>query len=240
MDTTQPKKNSTVVVVDVLESRSNERVGLLTGCSSSSSSSSRAGAPTTESSRLPHIGDILSGYTKNNKNNNHSQLAAASSSSSSFQNYCLCIGGTCICCIGLIYFSIFIFVCILLSEANNPGVHLHCGDFWNFMLVAILFPMLLPFLFCLVRPCISISWLHFSGASAVIMAIASFCTAYHAGSEPSCIAALRLSSPPNPLLLYLDYVNGGLFSLVAISAISKQAHIMMSINRGCSAPICHQ
>ena len=187
------------------------------------------GAPSTESSRLPRFSDMMmpfaSSKIKNSRKESSNNNNSTKTKSSHKFECCLCIGGICICCFGLVYLGLFIFVCILLAEANTPSVHVHCRDFWNFMLVCLLFPVLLPLAFCFVRPCISISWLHFSGASAAIMAVGSFCTAYHAGSESSCIEALRLSSPPDPLLLYLDYVNGGLFSMIAISAISKQAHI---------------
>ena len=191
----------------------------------------RGAAPITESSRLPRFVDFFfaSPSSSSSKNNNNNSTNNEDWSKYFYNNSececCICVGGICICCFGLIYLGLFIMVCILLSEANNQDVHTHCGDFWNFMLVSILFPVLLPLIFCLVRPCIGISWLHFTAASTVIMAIASFCTAYHAGSEFSCVEALRRSSPPDPLLMYLDYVNGGLFSFAAISAISKQVHI---------------
>lgn len=123
----------------------------------------------------------------------------------------------------LIYISVFICICIILQKTNNSTVKGNCGGFWEFMIIALISPIIIP-LFYFVYSCIlffifSIKWRKFYGACMFVFGVASLHMCIHVSENQLCLESLRNSTPPLPWLLYAGWVKtlfffSGSFSLL--------------------------
>ena len=123
-----------------------------------------------------------------------------------------------ICCLFLIFLSLFVCLCVLLGRANVPEVHARCPGFWDFMLASLFVPMAIPFLYCTVA-CLLVPWRAFYGACCLIMGIASLHVSLAAGENGECVLALQHTTEPFPWLLYAGYIQSALFTAGALSII---------------------
>ena len=121
-------------------------------------------------------------------------------------------------CVAVAWLGLFVCLCVLLARANTPEVHAACAGFWDFMLVAVLAPVAIPCLYCVLACCVT-SWHHFSGGCALVMAIACLHSSLMAGQSPACVEALRRTSPPMPLLLFCGFGKAALFLAAALSSL---------------------
>ena len=127
--------------------------------------------------------------------------------------------------IAAILVAVFVFtcLCILLSRANTPDVRSACPGYWDFMLIAILAPFCVPLLYCALACCFACEWSAFSFASSLVMGIACLQMSLSAGTNASCVEALRRTSEPLPWLIYAGYIKSALF---LASAASHLAHAL--------------
>lgn len=111
----------------------------------------------------------------------------------------------------VLYLALFVCVAIILDKTNNESVKTECRGFWEFMVVSLLSPVLIPisygcfgFLFFFV--CNWPSWKLFSGACMILMGTSTLYMAMYCTEKQSCTDALKNSTPPVPWLLYAGYV----------------------------------
>ncbi len=129
-------------------------------------------------------------------------------------------GLLCIACLmGVIWLTIFVCVCILLRMTNTPQVHLHCPGFWDFTLISILSPLLLPMFYFLSSSFLTLSWSSFSTACLMIMSLLSLSITLPATLSVSCVETLREITPPLPWLIFVGWFKCILYFASAISAI---------------------
>ena len=121
-------------------------------------------------------------------------------------------------CLFLAWLSLFVCLCVLLSRANTPEVHAHCAGFWDCMLAATLAPVVIPLLYCMLSPCLWIAWRPYYGGSALVMAVVCIHATLTASQNPACVATLRATSEPLPLLLYAGVIKGALFVSTAMAS----------------------
>ena len=129
----------------------------------------------------------------------------------------------CICFIVAIYISLFICICVVLDRSNNDSVKKLCGGFWEFMIVALVSPIIIPCLYCLYG-CFFLfvctwKWKVFSSACMLVMGVGTLHLCINVSENANCLQALRESTPPLPWLLYAGWVKtifffSGSFSLI--------------------------
>ena len=116
-------------------------------------------------------------------------------------------GLLCIACImGIIWAIIFVCLCFLLHKTNTPEVHRNCPGFWDFTLVSILSPLLLPLLYLLSSSILTISWYSFYTAWLLVMSTFAFATALSATLNFHCVESLREITPPFPWLVFVGWI----------------------------------
>ena len=117
----------------------------------------------------------------------------------------------------LAWLAFFIGLCVLLAENNTPEVRSQCGGFWDFMLVSILSPVIIPAAYCILSCGIWSRWTIFSCAACSIMAFASLHMSLTASENRGCVAVL--GTPP--LLLYAGFIKAILYCCGAITQINQ-------------------
>lgn len=144
----------------------------------------------------------------------------------SFQNiYLICEEMLC-CTITLalvIFLALFVCMCIILDKTNNIEVRTQCAGFWEFMLVALLSPVIIPTIYCMYM-CLFLfvwawRWKFFSGICMLVMGICSLHMAISVSENQKCIGALEKSTPPLPWLLYAAWVKCIFFFCGSISLL---------------------
>lgn len=129
-------------------------------------------------------------------------------------------GLLCIACImGAIWLTVFVSVCVLLQKTNTPAVHLSCPGFWDFILVSILSPFLLPLLYLMSSSVLTLSWSSFSTAWLLVMTALSCATTLVATLNPQCVETLREITPPFPWLVFVGWIKSVMYFAGAFSGI---------------------
>ena len=130
--------------------------------------------------------------------------------------YCfVCFG----CCTFILWICCFIIEALLLHRANNSEVRVTCPGFWDFMLISLLSPILIPLAFCIFSCMMWWSWYPFSGACMLILAIASLHITIVSSENGACIEAIRNTSPPLPWLIYIGWLKSVIYSAGSISIL---------------------
>ena len=128
----------------------------------------------------------------------------------------------CLLCLAIfgvaLWVSCFVSICILLDKANIESVHSSCAGFWDFMLVSVLAPVLIPIGYCLLS-CGAWQWRSFSGVCMLILAITSLQLTLTAASNHECVDAIRNTTPPIPWLIYMGWVKAAVYGTGALSAL---------------------
>lgn len=119
-----------------------------------------------------------------------------------------------ICCVIffaiVLYIALFVCVAVILEKTNNEQVKTQCRGFWEFMIFALLSPLVIPcvyacggivFFFVCNWP-----WKLFSGACMILLGTSTLYMAMYCTENQLCTEALRASTPPVPWLLYAAYV----------------------------------
>lgn len=129
-------------------------------------------------------------------------------------------GLLCIACLmGVIWLVIFVCVCILLRMTNTPQVHVSCPGFWDFTLVSILSPLLLPALYMLSSSFLTLSWSSFSTGCLFIMSLLSLCITLPSSLSIQCVETLREITPPFPWLIFVGWFKCIIYFAGALSAV---------------------
>ena len=124
-------------------------------------------------------------------------------------------------CVAGVWLAAFVCLCMLLARANTPDVRGACPGLWDFMLAAVLAPLAIPCLYCVVACCLWVPWRPFYGACSLVMAVACLHMALTASESGACVEALRRTSEPLPWLLYAAFIKGGLFAAAAASSLLR-------------------
>lgn len=134
-------------------------------------------------------------------------------------------GLLCIACLmGVIWLTVLVSVCVLLQKTNTQQVHASCPGFWDFTLVSVLSPFLLPLLFLLTSSMLSLSWSAFSTAWFITMTLFSFAMTLTASMSLPCVETLREATPPFPWLLFVGWVKSAMYLAGSITGLCKALH----------------
>ena len=120
------------------------------------------------------------------------------------------------CCVALAWTGLFVALCVLLARDNTAEVHSSCGGLWDFVLVSLLSPVLMPLAYCGLSCCISWTegWTTFSCVACAVMGTVSVHMSLTYSENAGCIAAL--GEPP--LLLFAVYIKSIIYGVGALSA----------------------
>ena len=125
----------------------------------------------------------------------------------------------CVCCLSVFVVSLwvtgFVLTCLLLHWADTPEVHHECAGFWDFMLVSILSPVIIPVAYCMMGGLLQ--WQYFSWGCMLILGISSLFMTLTAASRPACVDALR--HPSVPWLIYIGWLKSAAYCAGALSAL---------------------
>jgi hypothetical protein len=140
--------------------------------------------------------------------------------SAAYLSHSIMSGLLCIACImGIIWATIFACLCVLLHKTNTNEVHTNCPGFWDFMLVSILSPLLLPLLYLLSSSALTISWSSFYTAWLVVMTTFTFATSLSATLNFHCMECLRDITPPFPWLIFVGWIKSVMYLAGTVSAL---------------------
>lgn len=118
-----------------------------------------------------------------------------------------------------IWLTVFVCVCVLLHKTNTPSVHMNCPGFWDFTLLSVLSPMLLPFLYLLSSSVLTISWTSFSTAWLFAMSLFSFAITLASSLNYNCIETLREITPPFPWLMFVGWIKSVIYFAGTLSSL---------------------
>jgi hypothetical protein len=124
----------------------------------------------------------------------------------------------------LLWVALFVSMCVLLARDNTADVHARCGGLWDFVLVSLLSPVIVPIAYCVLTWC-TIGWATFSCVACGVMGTVSIHMSLTYSENAGCIAAL--GEPP--LLLFAVYIKSVLYGVGALS--SFYAHRQASSDR---------
>jgi len=136
----------------------------------------------------------------------------------------------CICCAGFLVFVLFLMlfigICALLAWNNTTNVKKLCPGFWEFSLVSLLSPIIIPSVYCVYGCCCLFcfgwwNWYLYSGTCMMVMAIAGLHMSITVSENGACIDALKQGTPssPVPWLLYAGWLKCILFFSGAFSSL---------------------
>lgn len=137
--------------------------------------------------------------------------------SSSLLRGVLCIAGI----MGFIWLILFVSICVLLYRTNTLSVHMNCPGFWDFTLVSVLSPLLLPLLYLLSSSVLTISWNSFSTAWLLGMSLFSFATTLNATLNFNCVETLRSITPPFPWLVFVGWIKSIMYFAGTVSLMKR-------------------
>jgi len=118
------------------------------------------------------------------------------------------------------WFLFFVFCCVVLSFNNNAAVHEHCGVFWDFMLLSVLSPLVVPVAYFMLAA--GRSFPSFYTFSMLLLSLGGFVLTLQCSARLECVDSLRHSTPPLPLLLYLGWFKAIAFGAGSYSILSAQ------------------
>ena len=130
----------------------------------------------------------------------------------------------CVCCVltfvAVLWVAVFVLTCMLLSWANTPGVRAACAGFWDFMLVSVLSPVLIPLVYCMMTGVAGVlRWQLFSGACMLVFAISALYMTLVAAGNHACVEALRETAPPVPWLILVGWFKAAAYGAGALSTL---------------------
>lgn len=123
------------------------------------------------------------------------------------------------CIMATIWLTVFVSVCVLLYKTNTPQVHLNCHGFWDFMLVSVLSPFLLPLLYLMSFSVLTLSWASFSTAWLLVMSMFSFTIVITATMNVQCVESLREITFPFPWLLFVGWIKTVMYFAGLVSVL---------------------
>ena len=127
----------------------------------------------------------------------------------------VCVG----CLLFLLWVACFVAMCILLHRANTMDVRVACAGFWDFMLISMLSPFLIPTIYCMFSFVMWWGWYPFSGSCMLIMGIMSFYVTLNAMESSACMEAIRDTTAPIPWLVYVGIIKTIVYCAGAISSL---------------------
>jgi hypothetical protein len=127
------------------------------------------------------------------------------------------------CLLALLWLVLLVLVILLLSYSNTPAVRAACAGFWDFMLISILSPVLIPLAYC-VLSCGAWPWAPFSGACMLIMGASCLHLTLMSSENSVCVEAIRSTSPPLPWLIYIGWLKSALYLAGALSSLSSHLY----------------
>lgn len=125
-------------------------------------------------------------------------------------------------CVLVMWFALFVALCVLLARTNTPEVRGACAGFWDCMLAATIAPVFVPLLYCALAACSMLSWRHFSAGCALVMAVVCLQASLAAAQSAACVTALR-GGGSLPLLLYAGFIKAALFAGVGLPVLLPRA-----------------
>ena len=127
----------------------------------------------------------------------------------------LCLG--CFSCI--LWVACFVLLSILLHRANTMEVRAACAGFWDFMLVSLLSPLLIPAAYLIFSWIMWWSWYPFSGSCMLILAVVSLHITLTSSENATCVEAIRKTSSPIPWLIYAGWLKSIIYCAGAVSSL---------------------
>ena len=126
----------------------------------------------------------------------------------------------CVSCLACLLWAVcFVLMSILLHKANTTEVRASCAGFWDFMLISLLSPLLVPSIYCMFSFVMWWNWYSFSGSCMLILAIASLHMTLTASENSLCVESIRNTSPPVPWLIYVGWLKSIIYCAGAVSSI---------------------
>jgi hypothetical protein len=117
-----------------------------------------------------------------------------------------------VCCVGFLFvvffLILFVCLCIVLTATNNPVVKTNCSGFWEFMVISLLSPVVIPLIYVL--SCFS-NWNVYSGVCSFVFGAVALHMSIAMSEKATCVEALRNSTPDIPWLLYAVWLKTILF-----------------------------
>ena len=136
-------------------------------------------------------------------------------------NYIISLFG-CVSCVLLVLWTAFFVVgCVLIHRANVAPVHAACGTFWEFMVVALISPALIPVAYATIGLG-AIAWQDFYAVASLALVIAALVMTLSAASNDLCREAIRATTPPEPWLIFFGWLKVVAYGAGTISALSSR------------------
>ena len=122
------------------------------------------------------------------------------------------------CALIVLWVAFFVIGCILVHSANVPAVHAACGGFWEFMVVALVSPALIPIGYAILGLG-AFAWQDYYAIATVVLAIAALYMTSVAANSSQCQDAIRDTTPPEPWLIFFGWIKGVAYLAAAVSAV---------------------
>ena len=137
--------------------------------------------------------------------------------SSFWKNTAMALGiATCI--MITLWVVFFVIGCLLIHRANVPAVHAACGGFWEFMVVALVSPALIPFAYAILGLGI-FAWQDFYAISSFTLTVAALYMTLSAANNTDCQDAIRATTPPEPWLIFFGWLKVVAYGSATVSVI---------------------
>ena len=133
-----------------------------------------------------------------------------------------CIACT-LCAIWTLLWAMIIF---LLHETNVPKVHESCTALWDFVLVSVCMPIIMPIL--LVLTVADGYWSVVSPSLFLFLSLLGITVSLHASMNSVCVETLRSLTPPFPWLLFVAWMKTVFFIAGGLSSTHKLFHHNMN------------
>ena len=133
-------------------------------------------------------------------------------------------------CIAVFMWMLFFgAACVVLKMTDAPPVHTACGGFWEFMVVSLLSPILVPLAYLLMGLG-TIRWQDFYLVSTVILTVAAVYMTLMAAGRSACVNALTEATPNEPWLLVLGWLKIAAYTAASLSALYARTSATTSCN----------
>jgi len=123
------------------------------------------------------------------------------------------------CLLVLLWIACFVVMCILLHRANTLEVRVACPGFWDFMLISLLTPFLIPTIYCIFSFVMWWSWYPFLGSCMLIMGVMSLFITLNAMESPGCVETIRSTTTPVPWLIYVGILKTVIYCAGSLSSL---------------------
>ena len=102
-------------------------------------------------------------------------------------------------------------------------MHAACGTFWEFMVVALVSPMLLPIAYAMLGLG-AFAWQDFYAIAMLAMTISALYMTAVAANSAQCQDAIRSTTPPEPWLIFFGWLKGVAYGSATVSTVFSRVY----------------